>query len=84
MAALNEILKENKYRFGKWFLFCILTCGLYHFYHEYLKSVDIARVIKKTHEEPVIEIILMVMGLSFVADAIQQSSINAYYGNYEV
>jgi hypothetical protein len=80
MQAVNAILGKEKYRFLPWLCFTFLTCGLYHIYHEYLKSIDIAHSIKKTNEEPILEIILIVFGLSIVADAIQQAMINKYFG----
>lgn len=76
------MLKEYKYSFAQWFIFTVLTCGLYHIYHEYRKSSDIAAVMKKEPGSPgLIAIILTIFGLSIINDAIQQSEINSYYGS---
>ncbi len=81
MNAINEMLNTRKYIFFSWFFLTIITCGLYHVYHEYMKSNDIDLALGTGSNSPVVVIILSVCGLAFVADAIQQSGINRYYGN---
>jgi hypothetical protein len=82
MIAVNIMINEIKYKFIPWFLLCIITCGLYHIYHEWRKSSDIAVALKKTEsQEPIINVLLSIFGLSIVADAIQQAEINKYYGS---
>lgn len=81
-AAVNDMTKEYKYSFLHWFLFSLITCGLYHIYHEFRKSSDIARVLGKPSDSAgLVAIVLTLFGMSWICDAIQQSEINAYYGN---
>ena len=80
--AVNDILKSEKYSFILWFLLTLITCGLYHIYHEYRMTLDIANALGfKDSHEPLISIVLTALGLGIVADAIQQSLINRYYGS---
>lgn len=82
MLAANEMLGSEKYRFLPWLAFTLVTCGIYHIYHEYRMSVDIAQVLgRDTKNDALISVLLSVFGLSLVVDAIQQSQINAYYGD---
>jgi hypothetical protein len=82
MLATNEMLQRDKYRFLPWLLFTLITCGLYHVYHEYRMSTDIAEVLgRDPRSDGLIAVLLSVLGLSFVIDAIQQSHINAHYGD---
>jgi len=82
MIAVNIMINEIKYKFIPWLLLTIITCGLYHIYHEWRKSTDIAAALKKTDsQEPIINVLLSIFGLSIVADAIQQAEINKYYGS---
>lgn len=82
IEAVNDMLKENKYSFGMWLILTIITCGLYHIYHEYRKSSDVAKVMKKDEGSAgLTAVVLTVIGLGIICDAIQQSEINAYYGN---
>ena len=85
IRAVNSMIKQEKYSFAAWFIFTIITCGLYHIYHEYRVTTDICKCLNRSDSnEPLIHILLSVMGLSFVADAIQQSLINQYYGSNEL
>lgn len=85
MVAVNAMLRQEKYSFLIWFFLTLITCGLYHIYHEYRKSSDIAGVMGDMNSnEPIISIILTCFGLHIIADAIQQSKINQYYGNTEL
>lgn len=85
MEAVNGMLREEKYSWIVWLLLSFITCGLYHIYHEYRKSSDIAEVLgDKNSNEPIINVILTIFGLSIVADAIQQVHINKYYGSKEL
>src|SRR5687767_134718 len=82
MLAVNDLLGETKYQFWPWLLFTLVTLGLYHVYHEYRMSEDIARLTRPEQKhDGLIAILLTVFGLPFVADAIQQSYINAYFGD---
>ena len=82
MIAVNTMIREIKYKFVPWLLLSIITCGLYHIYHEWRKSSDIAIALGKTEsQEPIINVLLSIFGLSIVADAIQQAEINKYYGS---
>ena len=82
MKAVNAMIKEEKYLFAPWLGLTIITCGLYHLYHEYRKSSDIARVVPGVNpNEPVIFILISLFGLSIIADAIQQTHINRYFGS---
>lgn len=82
MLAVNAMLREEKYSFWMWLLFTIVTFGLYHIYHEYRKTADIARVHGEANSyEPLITVLLTMFGLFFVADAIQQAQINRYFGS---
>lgn len=80
--AVNDILKEKKYDFTRWLIYCIISCGIYHLYHEYRMSDDLARSVPGvSSHEPMITIVLLVLSLFPAVDAIQQSHINRYYGS---
>lgn len=82
ILALNDMLKQQKYDFISWLLFCIITCGFYHIYHEYRISTDLARLLNKPEDQSaLISVILTIFGVSIILDAIQQSEINRYYGH---
>lgn len=82
MLAVNEMLVEDKYSFWRWLLLTLVTCGLYHVYHEYRMSEDIARIAERPdNNDGLVSLLLTIFGLSVVADAIQQSHINAYFGD---
>lgn len=82
MLAVNEMLGEQKYSFWLWLLLTIVTCGLYHVYHEYRMSEDIARLCERPDKnDGLVSLLLTLFALSIVADAIQQSHINAYFGD---
>ena len=82
MRTLNHMLKEEKYSFLIWILLTMITFGLYHIYHEYRKSMDISKILNEPHSnEPILSVILTIFGFWIVADAIQQSRINQYFGN---
>lgn len=79
--AVNAMLKQDKYHFGWWALFTLVTFGLYHIYHEYRISEDIAKLVNEPQSSlPIISIICTVLGVWIVADAIQQTYINRFYG----
>ena len=85
MKAVNSMLKEEKYSFLLWLLLTFITCGIYHIYHEYRKTQDICACLNlQNSNEPVVNLILSIFGLSIVADALQQSLINRYYGSNEL
>lgn len=82
MDAVNDMIRQEKYSFVKWLIFSFFTFGMYHIYHEYIKSKDIERACGRNDSMmPFISIILTAFALSFVADAIQQAEINRYYGD---
>ena len=84
--AINDILKTPKYSFIMWLLLTLVTCGMYHIYHEYIMTRDLVDAFPTPSGsmEPVVSIILTVMGLPFIADAIQQNMINRFYGSTEL
>lgn len=84
IRAVNYMVREERYSFGMWLLLTLVTCGLYHIYHEYRKSSDIAAVTGRPETEAVVNLILTIFGLSVVADAIQQSQINGYFGSTQL
>ena len=85
MQAVNDMLGTSLYRFGPWLLLTIVTCGLYHIYHEYRKSRDVQQALGDgSSSEPIINVILTVLGLHVVADAIQQAEINRFFGSEEL
>ena len=69
--AINDILKTPKYSFIMWLLLTLVTCGMYHIYHEYIMTRDLVDAFPTPSGsmEPVVSIILTVMGLPFIADA---------------
>lgn len=78
------MLKEPRYSFVAWLIFTLLTFGLYHIYHEYKKSSDIARVLGKDPDTSgLIAVVLTFFVAWFVNDAIQQVDINAYFGRQQ-
>lgn len=80
--AANFMLQEERYDSWRWFLLCLVTCGLYHLYHEYRIGGDIGRCTGKTDQTfALLHLGLAVVGLSIIADAIQQSEINAFFGS---
>lgn len=82
MEAVNDMLGEDRYRFLHWLLLTVVTCGLYHIYHEYRKTVDIGEATGNPDgNDPIITILLTLFGLSWVNDAIQQSHINRFFGD---
>jgi hypothetical protein len=82
MRAVNAMLKQDRYHFIPWLFFSLITCGLYHIYHEYRKSSDICHVMgTPDSSEPVISVLLTALGFHVVADAIQQTHINRFYGS---
>lgn len=83
MRALNYFLQSEKYSFWMWFALCFVTCGLYHFYHEYRKSADLAELQGQSGSlEPIAGLLLTAVGLMWVADALQQAQINRILGQH--
>jgi hypothetical protein len=82
IKALNDILQTKKYSFWMWAIFTLLTFGLYHIYHEYRIGKDLSLCLNTPESfSPYLQVILACVGLHFVADAIQQSEINQYFGH---
>ena len=82
--VLNAFLGEERFRFWKWLLLSIITFGIYNMYNEYLVGVAIVEV-QRNAQRPVSEqlpllcVVVSILGLSVVADAIQQHEINKLY-----
>ncbi|MEE2903435.1 MAG: DUF4234 domain-containing protein [Myxococcota bacterium] len=82
IAALNDMTQPHRYSFSMWLLLTIVTGGLYHFYHKYRMSEDIFRMKDGTAgNEPLLHVIILVLGLFIVVDALQQVGINRYFGD---
>jgi len=85
MIAINGLVRQEKYKFLPWICFTLVTCGLYHIYHQYMKSTDIYQTTRLgTEAEPLIAVVLSIFGLSIVADALQQSHLNRFCGGGDV
>lgn len=85
MVAVNEMIQKQRYSFLPWFLFTLITCGLYHIYHEWRMSQDISELLgAKAVNLPLITLVLSLFALPIVADAIQQSFINRFYGDHNL
>lgn len=85
IQAVNDMIGQPRYEFGRWLLLTIVTCSIYNAYHEYRKAQDICRVMKKPETtEPVVSLVLSLFTFNIVADAIQQIDINRYYGSDEL
>ena len=85
MDALNFLLREPRYNFWKWLLLCLITCSLYHIYHEYKMSKDLCLLMGRSESDrPLIHLVLTCVGLSIVVDALQQSEINDLLGEHGV
>ncbi|OFZ12923.1 MAG: hypothetical protein A2X86_08835 [Bdellovibrionales bacterium GWA2_49_15] len=81
IQALNDMLKQPKYSFLKWAFFSIITFGLYHIYHEYRIGRDLAILLGHPESfSPYLQVLLTCFALHIIADAIQQSEINQYFG----
>ncbi len=80
--AINFLLNENRYSFLSWLLFCALTCGLYHIYHEYRMSQDLQMIAPAPGEAqmPLVHLLFTMFGFSIITDALQQSHINRMLG----
>jgi len=82
MRAVNAMLGQEKYSWGMWALLSLVTCGIYHVYHEYRKSEDIARVLGRGgSNDGIVNLLLTLFGLGVIADAIQQARINEHFGS---
>ena len=84
MRVVNAFLGEKRFSFWSWFFLSLVTCGLYHVYHEYVMGQTITQIQVKRGRESnpnlsMISLLLSVMGLMIVTDAIQQHEINALY-----
>ncbi len=82
--ALNAFLGREQFRFWTWFLLTLATCGVYHMYNEYLMGRSIVTVQRKLGKPPnenlpLISVLVSIFGLMLVADAIQQTEINAFF-----
>lgn len=83
MKAVNVLVKEQRYSFLRWAFFTLITFGLYHVYHEYRMSQDLAtRGYRGGLSEPWLAVLLTLTGFHIVLDAIQQSQINSYFGEF--
>jgi uncharacterized membrane protein YvlD (DUF360 family) len=83
--AVNDMIGQKKYHFFKWLFLSLITCTLYHVYHEYIMHKDICAALGNPNaNDPLVSLILASLGLWIVADAIQQHSINKFYGSDSV
>lgn len=81
MVSVNDMVGARKYRFWPWLLLTLLSLGLYNIYHQYRVTEDIARVTGRVGKhDGWIAAALSAVGFSILVDAIQQSRINAHYG----
>ncbi len=85
MEAMNHWLEKrgarvgltNRYSFWKWAALCLITLTLWHIFHEWKKSQDIATLsMRERGLDGVLAVILSILGFSIVVDAIHQSFIN--------
>lgn len=85
METVNFMIKKEKYHFVPWLLLTLITCGIYHIYHEYRMTQDICVALnRRESNEPLVNLVLSLFVLSFVADALQQALINEYFGDDEL
>ena len=78
--VMNYLLKEEKYNYWKFYIFTLLTCGIYYFYHEYTKAADFQKITGSNDtSEPILALVLSVLSFGFVYDAILQSKINDHF-----
>lgn len=83
--AANHLLGQERYKFGLWFILTLVTCGLYNIYYEYFLAQGLTEAQEKhgrpkSKDLPVLSLVLTIIGLSVVADAIQQNEINKFFG----
>ncbi len=83
--AVNHLLGQERYKFGLWFILTLVTCGLYNIYYEYYLAQGLVEAQEKhgrpkSKDLPILSLILTIIGLSVVADAIQQNEINKFFG----
>ncbi len=86
MRAVNFMINKEKYNFWIWAGLTLITCGIWHIYHEYRLSSDISMAMGKGPSDitPIVHLLLSVFVLSVIADALQQSEINNYFGNTDL
>jgi hypothetical protein len=81
MVACNELLGRREFSWLVWFLLCILTCGLYHFYYQYQMGAAIVEIQRNRDLPyidglPILSVIAALLGAGIVADCIHQLEIN--------
>ena len=81
MNVVNSLIGEDKHSFWKWFIFSLLTFGLYHIFHEWVMGNDLVDIQKRynrntTEHLPLVSMVLAIAGIPIVADAIQQYEMN--------
>ena len=84
MRCWNKLLGRDKYNFWLWFLLTICTFGLYHIYHEWVMGSDMMEIQQKYGKPvnsglPIVSVLLAVIGIPFVADAIQHNELHRLY-----
>ncbi len=84
MKVVNGFLGKDEYNFGLWFVFTLLTCGIYHIYHEYkmgqsLVDIQVRNNLKENKDLPIVGLIGALFGVAIVVDAIHQDEINKLY-----
>lgn len=84
MKTINALLGRKELDFVLWLVLSIITCGLFHLYYEYKMGLALQEVQTKygLPQDPhiaVVSLVLSLLGLTVVADAIQQHQINKFF-----
>ncbi len=84
--ALNAFVGREEFGFWTWFFLTLVTCGIYHVYTQYRMGAVITEINRTLGLPPnenlaLISLLLSIFGLVLVADAIQQSEINGFFGS---
>lgn len=75
----NNLIRENKYSFFRWFIFTLITFGIYHVYHEYILTRDIYLLTGNKDNADIFALIgavLSATGLWVFVDIYQQELLN--------
>ena len=81
MEACNELVGREEFSWGRWFLFCILTFGIYHLFYQYNMASVIVEVQRKMGRPvfeslPIGSILVSLIGGALIVDCIHQFEIN--------
>ena len=85
IATLNSWLGREDFSFLLWFFMSLITCGIFTVYYEYKMSKGINEIqetcgFRVNSDLAMICLLLTIFGLGIASFAIQQSEINAFYG----